>query len=70
MPPQVEILTRCCRVWLDPDLDDLDPQAVRLAEAVLKCGLAQMPKDPYLIILSSSLYVHPLLLATSLLRFL
>jgi hypothetical protein len=43
---QAEVLARCCRVWVDPALDTLDPDSVALAEAVLKvrqcnigCGL-------------------------------
>ncbi len=36
---EIEILSRCCRVWVDPDT--LDPEAVQLAETVIKvrvCG--------------------------------
>jgi hypothetical protein len=36
---QVEILTRCCRVWVDKDV--LDPEAIALAESVLKVGTGE-----------------------------
>ncbi|KAL6762973.1 hypothetical protein V8C86DRAFT_516282 [Haematococcus lacustris] len=52
---QVEILARCCRVWVDRDT--LDPEAVLLAETVLKCGIAQRPKDPFMIVLISSFLI-------------
>jgi hypothetical protein len=33
---QAEVLARCCRVWVDKET--LDPDAIILAEAVLKVG--------------------------------
>jgi hypothetical protein len=35
---QVEVLARCCRVWLDEDT--LDPEAQKLAEFIIKVGRA------------------------------
>ena len=51
-PLQVEIVARCCRVWLDEDT--LDPEAVRLAETIMRAGMTMMPNSPYMIVLYSS----------------
>ena len=52
---QVEILCRCSRVWVD--MDTLEKEAVDLASHILNCGLAQMPKDAYMIIIYSSFLI-------------
>jgi hypothetical protein len=41
---QAEVLARCCRVWVDPALDNLDPDSVALAEAVLKVRQRKVDK--------------------------
>lgn len=38
---EVEILTRCCRKWIDPET--LDPAAIALAERVIKVSDMQAP---------------------------
>lgn len=43
---QVEILSRCCRVWVDEDTPD--QQAMLLAEVIMKAGMAQLPHSPYM----------------------
>lgn len=48
----MEILARCCRVWVNKT--ELDPEGVILAEKVLRAGLVQLPKEPYITILYSS----------------
>jgi hypothetical protein len=48
----VEVLARCCRVWLDKRT--LDPDAIKLAETVIQAGISQLPKDPFMVILHSS----------------
>lgn len=35
-PREVEVVTRCCRVWIDDG--ELQPEAIALAERVLKVG--------------------------------
>jgi hypothetical protein len=48
----VEVLARCCRVWLDKRT--LDPEAIKLAETVIQAGITQLPKDPFMVILYST----------------
>jgi hypothetical protein len=48
----VEVLARCCRVWLDKRT--LDPDAIKLAEKVIQAGITQLPKDPFMVILYST----------------
>ncbi|KAL6764360.1 hypothetical protein V8C86DRAFT_1584223 [Haematococcus lacustris] len=54
---EVEILSRCCRVWDPLDEQAVDDAAVELAGVVLKAGLIQLPADPYMIILYSSFLI-------------
>ncbi|KAJ9530284.1 hypothetical protein QJQ45_023567, partial [Haematococcus lacustris] len=52
---QVEILSRCCRTWIDADT--LDEEAVALAETIMKIGMAQLPSNPYVILLYASFLI-------------
>ncbi|GFH31904.1 tiny macrocysts protein B, partial [Haematococcus lacustris] len=52
---QVEILSRCCRTWIDADT--LDEEAVALAETIMKVGMAQLPSNPYVILLYASFLI-------------
>lgn len=51
----MEIIARCCRVWVDEDT--VDQEAVQLAVRVMKAGMAQLPNDPYMILLYSSFLI-------------
>ena len=62
---EVEVMSRCCRKWMKgfmgrTDYSRLDPDAVKLSELVIKSGKAQLSRDPYMIILSSSFQIHVL----------
>ncbi len=46
---------RCCRTWVDKRT--LDEDAVMLAERMLKAGVQQLPKSPYMFILYSSFLI-------------
>ncbi len=48
-PREVEIASRCCRVWVEHDI--LDDDAVLLAERIIKAGMQTLPRTPYLSIL-------------------
>jgi hypothetical protein len=52
---EVEILARCCRKWVDEET--LEEGGVRLAEVIMKVGMAQLPRSPYMIILYSSFLI-------------
>lgn len=52
---EVEIASRCCRVWLDEDT--LDEDAVSLAERIVRAGAALLPHEVYMSILWSSFLI-------------
>ncbi len=54
-PREVEIASRVLRVWLDEDT--LDPDAMALAERILKAGKTELPNSPYMTILWSSFLI-------------
>jgi hypothetical protein len=54
-PREVEIASRCCRVWLNPET--LDPEATALAERIIKAGVSLLPHHPYMTIWWSSFLI-------------
>ncbi|KAL6764390.1 hypothetical protein V8C86DRAFT_1586354 [Haematococcus lacustris] len=55
---EVEILSRCCRVWQPEDPEVVEEEAMELASIILKAGLAQLAtSDPYMIILYASFLI-------------
>jgi hypothetical protein len=54
-PREVEIASRCCRVWVDEDT--LDADAVLLAERIIKAGVSLLPHHPYMAIWWSSFLI-------------
>jgi hypothetical protein len=44
-PREMEVASRCCRVWLDEDT--LDDTNVPVAERMLRCGVQLLPRSPY-----------------------
>ncbi len=52
---EVEIASRCCRKWVDDD--HLDEDEVHLAERIIKAGMQQLPRDPYMVIWWSSFLI-------------
>ncbi|KAG2450719.1 hypothetical protein HYH02_004557 [Chlamydomonas schloesseri] len=55
-PMEVEIVSRVCRKWTEDDV--LDPDAVKLAETVLKVGLAHFHDDVFLTITYSNFLIE------------
>lgn len=54
---EVEITARCCRLWLPEDDEVVDPDAVRMAEKVMKAGMVLLSKQPFMIIIYSSFLI-------------
>lgn len=46
-PREVEMVSRCCRVWVD--MDTVDPDAAAMAERVLHAGMQQLRHIPYMV---------------------
>ncbi|WIA37851.1 hypothetical protein OEZ86_014704 [Tetradesmus obliquus] len=49
-PWEVEIIARCCRRWTDYEDKELDQGAVKLAETVIKAGLARFPHSGHMVL--------------------
>ena len=44
-----------CRRWIDEDTPD--PEAIKLADVILRAGMQQLPNNPYMILLYSSFLI-------------
>ncbi|KXZ42658.1 hypothetical protein GPECTOR_127g536 [Gonium pectorale] len=57
-PRDVEIVSRCCRVWRDEY--NLEPEAVNKAHDVIKAGLAMFPSSAYMVLLHANFMIDVL----------
>ncbi|KXZ44102.1 hypothetical protein GPECTOR_73g623 [Gonium pectorale] len=62
-PRDVEVVARCCRVWVDRY--QLDPEAVNAAHRVIQAGLAMFPKSPFMVLLNANFMIEVLGVSTS-----
>ncbi|KXZ55417.1 hypothetical protein GPECTOR_3g69 [Gonium pectorale] len=57
-PRDIEIASRCCRVWRDEY--NLEPEAVNRANDLIKAGLAMFPSSAYMVLLHANFMIDVL----------